>query len=49
MDIERDGAAIATVQPAAFSPVHHRSVIKLARGGELGATGNFLDWPGCRR
>jgi uncharacterized protein YxjI len=43
MDIQRDGAVIATVQPAAFSPVHHRTVIKLASGGELEATGNFLE------
>jgi uncharacterized protein YxjI len=43
MDIERDGAVIATVQPAVFSPVHHRSVIKLAGGGELEAIGNFLE------
>jgi uncharacterized protein YxjI len=42
MDIERDGTVIATVQPAAFSPVHHRSVIKLTGGGELQAIGNFL-------
>jgi uncharacterized protein YxjI len=43
MDIERDGAMIATVQRAVFSPVHHRSVIKLAGGGELEAIGNFLE------
>jgi uncharacterized protein YxjI len=42
MDIQRDGAVIATVQPAVFSPVHHRSVIRLAAGGELEAIGNFL-------
>jgi uncharacterized protein YxjI len=42
MDIERDGAVIATVQPAVFSPAHHRLVINLAAGGELEATGNFL-------
>jgi uncharacterized protein YxjI len=42
MDIERDGAVIATVQPAVFSPVHHRSVINLAGGGELEAIGNFV-------
>jgi len=43
MDIQRNGAVIATVQPAAFSPVHHRMVIKLASGGELEASGNFLE------
>jgi uncharacterized protein YxjI len=43
MNIGRDGAMIARVQRAAFSPVHHRSVIKLASGGELEATGNFLE------
>jgi uncharacterized protein YxjI len=42
MDIERDGTVIATVQPAVFSPVHHRSVIKLTAGGELLAIGSFL-------
>jgi uncharacterized protein YxjI len=42
MDIERDGAMIARVQPAVFSPLHHRSVINLANGGELEAIGNFL-------
>jgi len=42
MDIERDGAVIATVQPAVLSMVHHRSAINLAGGGELEAIGNFL-------
>jgi uncharacterized protein YxjI len=42
MDIERDGAVIATVQPVVFSPVHHRTVINLAGKGEMEAIGNFL-------
>jgi uncharacterized protein YxjI len=43
MEIERDGAVIATVQPAIFSPLHHRSDIHLADGSELEAVGNFLE------
>jgi uncharacterized protein YxjI len=43
MDIERDGAVIATVKKAVFSPLHHRSVIELPGGGELEAVGNILD------
>ena len=43
MDIERDGAVIATVKKAIISPIHHRSVVELADGGELEAVGNILD------
>jgi uncharacterized protein YxjI len=43
MEIERDGAVIATVKKAIISPIHHRSVIELADGGELEAVGNILD------
>ena len=43
MEIERDGVVIATVKKAIISPIHHRSVIELADGGELEAVGNILD------
>ena len=43
MQIERDGAVIATVKKAIFSPLHHRSVIQLTGNGELEAVGNILD------
>jgi uncharacterized protein YxjI len=43
MEIERDSAVIATVQPAVFSPLHHRSDIRLADGSQLEAVGNFLE------
>jgi uncharacterized protein YxjI len=42
MEIER-GGAIATVQKAMFSPLHHKSVIDLPDGGRLEATGNIWD------
>jgi len=43
MEIERDGRAIATVKKALISPLHHRSVVELADGGELEAVGNIID------
>jgi uncharacterized protein YxjI len=43
MEIERDGTVIATVRKALISPLHHRSVVDLAGGGELEAVGNILD------
>ena len=43
MEIERDGAVIATVRKALISPLHHRSVVDLQGGGELEAVGNILD------
>jgi uncharacterized protein YxjI len=43
MEIERNGAPSATVRKALVSPLHHRSVIDLADGGQLEAVGNILD------
>jgi uncharacterized protein YxjI len=43
MNIERDGTVIATVKKALISPLHHRSVVELAGGGELEAVGNIID------
>jgi uncharacterized protein YxjI len=43
MEIERGGAPVATVHKALVSPLHHRSVIDLADGGQLEAVGNILD------
>ncbi len=43
MDIERDHAVLATVHKATFSPLHHRSIIDLAGGGQLEAVGNIVD------
>ncbi len=43
MDIERDGAVLATVQRAAFSLFKHRYDVTLADGTAWLATGNFAD------
>jgi uncharacterized protein YxjI len=43
MEIERDGRVIAKVKKALISPLHHRSVVELADGGELEAVGNIID------
>jgi uncharacterized protein YxjI len=46
MEIEHDGAVVATVHKAVFSPLHHRAIIDLgpsAGGGRLEAVGNLLD------
>jgi uncharacterized protein YxjI len=43
MEIEHDGAVIATVHKAVFSPLHHRAIIDLADGGRLEAVGNIID------
>jgi uncharacterized protein YxjI len=43
MEIERDGATVATVRKALISPLHHRSTVDLADGGQLEAVGNILD------
>jgi uncharacterized protein YxjI len=43
MEIERDGAVVATVRKAIFSPLQHRSFIDLADGSQLEAVGNILD------
>jgi uncharacterized protein YxjI len=43
MEVEHDGAVIATVHKAVFSPLHHRAVIDLHGGGRLEAVGNIVD------
>jgi uncharacterized protein YxjI len=46
MEIEADGATVATVHKAVFSPLHHRAIIDLgpaAGGGRLEAVGNVFD------
>jgi uncharacterized protein YxjI len=43
MEIERDGAVLATVKKALVSPLHHRFVVELRDGGELEAVGNIVD------
>ena len=43
MEIEHDGARVATVHKAVFSPLHHRSIIDLEGGGRLEAVGDFVD------
>jgi uncharacterized protein YxjI len=44
IDIERDGAVVATVHRAVFSPLHHRAHIDLHDGGgRLEAVGDIID------
>ena len=44
IDIEHDGAVVATVHRAVFSPLHHRAHIELHDGGgRLEAVGNVID------
>jgi uncharacterized protein YxjI len=43
MEIEHDGAVVATVRKALISPLRHRSVIDLADGSQLEAVGNLVD------
>lgn len=43
MEIERDGRSVATVKKALISPLHHKSVVELADGGNLEAIGNIID------
>jgi uncharacterized protein YxjI len=44
INIEHDGAVIATVHRAVFSPLHHRAHIDLHDGGgSLEAVGNIID------
>jgi uncharacterized protein YxjI len=44
INIEHDGAVIATVHRAVFSPLHHRAHIDLHDGGgRLEAVGNIID------
>jgi uncharacterized protein YxjI len=43
LEIEHDGAVVATVRKAMISPLHHRSAIDLADGSQLEAVGNIVD------
>jgi uncharacterized protein YxjI len=43
MEIEEDGAVVATVRKALISPLHHRSTVDLAGGSPLDVTGSILD------
>ena len=43
MEVEHDGAVVATVHKAVFSPLHHRAVIDVAGGRRLEAVGNIVD------
>ena len=43
MEIEEDGAVVATVRKALISPLHHRSTVDLADGSQLEVTGSILD------
>jgi uncharacterized protein YxjI len=43
MEIEHDGAVVATVHKAVISPLHHRSFIDIPGGGRLEAVGNLID------
>jgi len=44
IDIEQDGAKVATVHRAVLSPLHHRAHIELHDGGgRLEAVGNLID------
>lgn len=43
VEIEHDGQVVATVRRVLISPLHHRSVVDLADGGQLEAVGNILD------
>jgi uncharacterized protein YxjI len=43
MEIEQDGAVVATVRKALVSPLHHRSTVDLADGSQLEAIGNIWD------
>jgi uncharacterized protein YxjI len=43
MEIEQDGVLVATVRKALLSPLHHRSAVDLADGGQLEVVGNILD------
>jgi uncharacterized protein YxjI len=42
MEIEHDGAVVATVHKAVFSPLHHRAHIDIAGGGRLEAAGDIV-------
>ena len=43
MEIEHDGAVVATVHKAVISPLHHRAIIDVSGGGRLEAVGNLID------
>jgi uncharacterized protein YxjI len=43
MEIEHNGAVVATVRKAFFSPFQHRYLVDLADGAQLEAVGNFVD------
>ena len=43
MEIEQDDVLVATVRKALISPLHHRSAVDLADGGQLEVAGNILD------
>jgi uncharacterized protein YxjI len=43
MEIEEDGALVATVRKAFMSPLRHRSTVELADGSQLDVTGSILD------
>jgi uncharacterized protein YxjI len=43
MEIEQDGVLVATVRKALISPLHHRSTVDLADGGQLEVVGSILD------
>lgn len=43
MEIEQDGAVVATLRKALISPLHHRSTVDLADGSQLEAVGSILD------
>ena len=43
MEIEEDGALVATVRKALVSPLRHRSTVELADGSQLDVTGSILD------
>lgn len=42
MEVERDGTVVATVRPAVFSPLRHKSTIELADGTQMEASGNLV-------
>ena len=43
LEIEHDGAVVATVHKAVISPLHHRAIIDIDGRGRLEAVGNLVD------
>jgi uncharacterized protein YxjI len=43
LEIEHDGAVVATVHKAVISPLHHRAIIDIDGRGRLEAVGNIVD------